>query len=346
MATHYLPSSGGYSTDNQYVKYRIKIVEGTYDSSSNTRPVTISAQFWRTNSGYTTHMNGTCYCKINGTEYTQAVSYSNSAHAITYNSYTELFSKTITVSYDTNGNASLTAQAKINLSSSSTVGVSSSYQGDIITLTSVGSTTYTQTIYVRYQNTDGSWGSYNSVLSSNYAPNTICSWNYAEDEQYKAANISYTVTSTATNYVSVYRQQYAISYNANGGLYTPKTQTFLYGSDFYLTNIRPTRSGYTFLGWETSSSGTVIAYDSGVYYDTTNASNTTLYAVWQKNPIQNIYLCDNGTSHAFEYIESETFGFGSNGEIYAITFEEGNIDGGNFAIGTGFTACKLNEGNI
>ena len=143
MATYYLPSSGGYPTDNEFVIYRIKFVEGVYDPSTRTIPVTVSAQFWRTNTGYTTHMNGTCYCEINGTEYSQDVSYSNSAHAITYNSYTELFSKTITVTYSNDGNASITAKAKIKLTSSSTTPLSSNYQGGTQALTKQAAQTYT-----------------------------------------------------------------------------------------------------------------------------------------------------------------------------------------------------------
>lgn len=343
MATFYLPASGGYSTDNQYVKYRIKIVEGTYNSSTRVRPVTISAQFWRTNSGHPTHMNGTCYCEINGTPYSQAVSYTNSAHEIDYNSYTELFSKTINVSYDTDGNASITVRAKISLISSVTTDVLSEYQGGTQILTTVASSTYKQIIKARYQDANGLWGGYTEVINADYAPNSTCSWSHQEDEEYKGASVSYTVTAANTKYVDVQRKTYTITYNENGGLCAPSTQTFYYGCNLKLTTRRPTRSGYTFLGWATSSSGTA-SYAKGANYDSTLGSNSTLYAIWQKNPVQNIYLCDGGTSYAFEYIEGSTLGFGKNGEVYSTTFKEGTVSNGDFAIGSQFIAVKLCEG--
>lgn len=344
MATFYLPSSGGYTTSNKRVNYRIQIVEGTFNSTNRTMPVTIKAQFWRNNTGYTTWLNGTCYCKINGTEYSQAVSASNSAHKITYNSYTVLFSKTVTVSFDANGNASIPVQVKINLSSSSTTGVSSSYQGGTQKLTKQSPASYKQVIMARYQDVYGAWGSYKEVLNANYAPNSTCTWTQQENKEFKGASISYTVTAANTKYVDVYRKTYTITYNANGGLCAPSTQTFYYGCNLKLTTRRPTRSGYKFLGWGTSSSSTSASYAKGASYDSTLGSNSTLYAVWQKNPAQNIYLYDNGTSYASEYIEGSTIGFGKNGEVYSTTFKEGSVSGGDFAIGNQFIAVTLREG--
>lgn len=65
---------------------------------------------------------------------------------------------------------------------------------------------YNQTIKVRYQNADGSWGGYSNVINSNYCDHSTCSWSRAQDATYKAASISYTVTSANTKYVSVYRR--------------------------------------------------------------------------------------------------------------------------------------------
>lgn len=125
---------GTYSTNNQYVKYRIVVSEGAL--SGRSRTVTVKVQFWRTNSGYTTHGNGTCYCKIGSGSYVgQAVSYSNSAHKITYNSYTTLWSGTTTINYDTNGNASQSFYAYIDFS---TVNADSSAQGGTVTFNNIG----------------------------------------------------------------------------------------------------------------------------------------------------------------------------------------------------------------
>lgn len=71
---------------------------------------------------------------------------------------------------------------------------------------------------------------------------------------------------------------YTVSYNANGGSGAPSAQTKWKDQTLKLSTTKPTRTGYTFQGWATSSSGSV-AYASGANY-TANAA-VTLYAVWK-----------------------------------------------------------------
>ena len=71
---------------------------------------------------------------------------------------------------------------------------------------------------------------------------------------------------------------YAVTYNANGGSSAPGSQTKWFNENLTLTTSQPTRDGYTFKGWATSSGGSV-AYSPGAKY-TGNAA-LTLYAVWQ-----------------------------------------------------------------
>ncbi len=71
-----------------------------------------------------------------------------------------------------------------------------------------------------------------------------------------------------------------------GSSYTPTGNTTLYAvwysnSSATVSSTKPTRSGYTFLGWSTSSSASSASYISGSSISI--SSNTTLYAVWQKN---------------------------------------------------------------
>lgn len=72
-----------------------------------------------------------------------------------------------------------------------------------------------------------------------------------------------------------------LSYHANNGTNAPNS---VYGRQGYITTLstqKPSRSGYTFLGWSKSSNATVATYSAG---DTiVLQSNTTLYAVWKKN---------------------------------------------------------------
>lgn len=71
---------------------------------------------------------------------------------------------------------------------------------------------------------------------------------------------------------------YTVSYNANGGSGAPGAQTKTYGVNLTLSSATPSRTGYIFKGWATSSGGGVSYVAGGQY--TTNVS-VTLYAVWQ-----------------------------------------------------------------
>ena len=75
--------------------------------------------------------------------------------------------------------------------------------------------------------------------------------------------------------------EYTISYNANGGSGAPASQTKFYGMDLALSDTVPTRSGYTFKGWGTSSTSTYASYQPGGNY--TANSSRTLYAIWESN---------------------------------------------------------------
>ena len=76
---------------------------------------------------------------------------------------------------------------------------------------------------------------------------------------------------------------YTVSYNANGGIGAPASQKKTHDVALTLSSTKPTRSGYTFLGWSTTN-GVIqaVSYKPGATY-VSNAS-VTLYAVWQENP--------------------------------------------------------------
>ncbi len=75
--------------------------------------------------------------------------------------------------------------------------------------------------------------------------------------------------------------EYTVSYNANGGWGEPASQTKYNESTLTLSDSKPSREGYTFLGWSTSSETNNISYSAGGEY--AENSDITLYAVWEKN---------------------------------------------------------------
>ena len=124
-----MATSSTFSTSNQYIKYRIVVTENSTSIPNNTSSVTVKVQAWRTNTGYETYGKGTCYCKIDGSSYSQSIS---SSQKITYNSYTTLFSKTLTITHGADGSKSIYVEAKIDH-----VRFDSSYHGFTVALAQI-----------------------------------------------------------------------------------------------------------------------------------------------------------------------------------------------------------------
>lgn len=99
------------------------------------------------------------------------------------------------------------------------------------------------------------------------------------------------------------KASYTVSYNANGGSGAPGSQTKWYGSNLTLSGTRPTRTGYSFAGWATSSSGSV-AYQPGSTYSSN--SSVTLYAKWTANTYK-VSFNPNGGSGGPSY-QTKTYG--------------------------------------
>lgn len=87
-----------------------------------------------------------------------------------------------------------------------------------------------------------------------------------------------TISASGEYTLSAITWEHTVSYNANGGTGAPDTQKKIYGSVLTLSSVRPTRGGYVFMGWATSSAGDV-AYMPGSMYGAD--ADVTLYAVWQ-----------------------------------------------------------------
>lgn len=90
---------------------------------------------------------------------------------------------------------------------------------------------------------------------------------------------------------------YAVTYNANGGSLgsIPSIQIKLYGVDTAVPSDKPTKAGYTFLGWSVPDRGY-----TDVYYDPEEAiqynGNQTLKAVWKENVLYIQYHSNYATS--------------------------------------------------
>lgn len=145
-------------------------------------------------------------------------------------------------------------------------------------------------------------GSYALDTSGNYAIYDI-DWKtlgYGESEPVQQKDCkayytgsSYYESSVPTFTYTVPTPSYTVSYNANGGSGAPSSQTKVYGKTLVLSSTKPTRTGYTFLGWGTSSSDTTVDYYAGDNY--TGNYSITLYAIWRLNSYSVSYNANGGT---------------------------------------------------
>lgn len=104
---------------------------------------------------------------------------------------------------------------------------------------------------------------------------------------------SYSGTRSASGSIGISAtESHTVSYNANGGSGAPSSQTKWYGTILTLSSTKPTRTGYSFQGWATSSSGSV-AYAAGGQYGLDQ--NVTLYAVWKANTYTVSYNANGGS---------------------------------------------------
>ena len=101
-------------------------------------------------------------------------------------------------------------------------------------------------------------------------------------------------------------EMYKVSYNANSGTDAPEWQTKYYDKDLTLREEVPTRTGYTFMGWNTKADGSGTSYAPGATYR--NNADVTLYAQWTKTTA---------------FIKSNRFSFSNSGNHFITSWSKG-----------------------
>ncbi|MBR4314281.1 MAG: InlB B-repeat-containing protein [Lachnospiraceae bacterium] len=146
--------------------------------------------------------------------------------------------------------------------------------------TLTGATTFTKTYDTNYSGTlatptktgytFGGWFTDNGTFNTRY--------NKSNDDIYVEGTVLYNI------YAKWIAKAYTINYNANGGTITGNTSfTKTYGTAITTDLAEPTKEGYTFDGWYTTSA-LATAYDKttdGIYVEGTNTY--TIYAKWNAN---------------------------------------------------------------
>lgn len=127
---------------------------------------------------------------------------------------------------------------------------------------------------------------------------TFSGWYTASSGGSKAGNAgaTYTPSGNVTLWAHWYQSSWTVSYNGNassGVTNIPSSQTKTQGSTLTLSSTRPSRTGYTFLGWNTSSTATTATYQPGGSYTADAAA--VLYAIWRENTFAITYNANGGT---------------------------------------------------
>lgn len=124
---------------------------------------------------------------------------------------------------------------------------------------------------------------------------------------------SFSIGANTTLYAHGTLKTYAVTYNANGGSGAPGNQIKTYGIALTLSSVTPTRTGYTFAGWNTKSDGSGTNYSVGSSYSS-NAP-LTLYAKWTVHVLTVKYNANGGTQasgNAYPMPYTTTANYGNN----------------------------------
>lgn len=115
-------------------------------------------------------------------------------------------------------------------------------------------------------------------------------WALTYRNQNRTINVGDVYVTVTTN-----ETDYTLSYNANGGSGAPASQTGTgVGSyTFTISSTKPTRTGYTFLGWSLSPTATAASYQPGG--SITLTASDILYAVWKANTYTVSYNANGGS---------------------------------------------------
>lgn len=121
-----------------------------------------------------------------------------------------------------------------------------------------------------------------STVTPTWGEYTFLGWSEGDTETYPTyyPGGSYT-NNVSTILYAVWQYNnvpntYTISYNANGGYGAPASQTKTHGVTLTLSTAVPWRSGYTFLGWGTSSTSSYPSYYPGGSYTANTSAIATV----------------------------------------------------------------------
>lgn len=154
---------------------------------------------------------------------------------------------------------------------------------------------------------DGAGTGYDTKIEQVALANTTYYW-YV-NAAWSASNTSYSIP-----WQYNYYRQYTITFNKNDGTNTVWSTNYVYADSMTATMASaPTRTGYTFQGWSTSSSAT-SGYNAGSAVSV--SGSTTFYAIWKINTITVTYNANGGSGGPGSQTVNANSSFNINGSNF------------------------------
>jgi uncharacterized repeat protein (TIGR02543 family) len=147
----------------------------------------------------------------------------------------------------------------------------------------------------------GTYGYAATVTVSSATPTrvgyTFLGWNTQADgngTNYAAADTFSMPNSSVVLYARWAVQQKTFTYDANGGAGVDAAANYNYGATVTVTSSQPTRSGYSFIGWNSMADGSGTASAAASTF-TMPAADVTVYAIWSVNAYTVYYNMNGGS---------------------------------------------------
>lgn len=197
------------------------------------------------------------------------------------------------------------------------IGLSTRYNADgtvdyIVSFTNLNVTNWTPYVVVTFPaGMSYVWDGWERGPENGTGMNRVCTPVYHDAEVNAAGQI---VTYVGAGFANAYLKAnwhlagHTVHFDGNGGTGVPADFTKMQGSISTIPSETPTRDGYTFVGWNTSSTATTAQYVAGSQYVYDQDGGTvTLYAVW--TPITyTVHYDGNGATSGSTADQSATYG--------------------------------------
>lgn len=194
------------------------------------------------------------------------------------------------VNYSSTGTSTRTSYARLyhDVNATGRVASSSDFMGYAATFTSGTTSSSVANQVAGYSLLDEVKGSSNNRFI--FFPSR-----YGTNDTALEYNTNWAVVSSIVLTVTTNETDYTLSYSANGGSGAPSSQkgTGVGSYTFTISSTKPTRTGYTFLGWSLSSTATSASYQPGG--SITLTASDILYAVWKANTYTVSYNANGGS---------------------------------------------------